>query len=88
MTMIDAGERPGLFARVRNILVRPQAEWERIASEDHAPLIGRYVLPLAVLGAIVGLAASIIYGGLLQLNAVLIWKVVIAALYWRSPSLA
>ena len=38
------GERPSLFARVRNILVHPQSEWRRIAAEDHAGIAGQWVV--------------------------------------------
>lgn len=83
MTAADElyGERPSLFARVRNILVRPQSEWRRIAAEDHAPLIGSYVAPLAVAGAVVSSAANVLYGGSLALNGPLIAKAVSAVLY-------
>jgi hypothetical protein len=83
MTTTDAsyGERPGLFARVRNILIRPQSEWRRIASEASAPLIGPYVVPLAVLGALVSFAAAVGYGGGFSINAALISKAVSAALF-------
>ncbi len=70
------GERPSLFARVRNILVHPQSEWRRIAAEDHAPLIGSYVAPLAVAGAVVSFAANVLYGGSLALNGPLLAKAV------------
>lgn len=75
------GERPGLIARARDILIRPQSEWARIASEEPAPLIGAYVLPLAVLGAVAGFAASVLYAGSFDLNAALAWKAVSAALH-------
>ncbi|MGQ0531738.1 MAG: Yip1 family protein [Caulobacteraceae bacterium] len=74
------GERPGLFARVRNILFRPQSEWQRIAAEDPSPLIASYVAPLAIAGAIAGLAANVLYNGL-SLDAALIWKAISALLY-------
>lgn len=56
MTIIEPGASAGLIARVRNILLQPRAEWERIATERpslQSLLIG-YVLPLAVLGAVAG----------------------------------
>lgn len=83
MTTVDElyGPRPGLFARVRNILIAPQAEWRRIAGEDPAPLTSSYVLPIALLGAIVGLAASVGYGGAFAIDADLIWQAVSAGLY-------
>ena len=75
------GEPPGLVARARDILIRPQSEWRRIASEEPAPLIRSYVLPLAVLGAVVGFAASVLYAGSFEINAALALKAVSAALY-------
>jgi len=75
------GERPGLIARARDILIRPQSEWRRIASEEPAPLIRSYVLPLAVLGAVVGFAASVLYAGSFEINAALALKAVSAVLY-------
>lgn len=83
MTAVDElyGARPGLFARVRNILIRPQSEWRRIAAEDHAPLMGSYVVPLVVLGALISFAANVFYGGSFALNASLVSKAVSATLY-------
>jgi len=76
------GERPGLIARARDILVRPQAEWRRVASEEPAPLIGSYVVPLALLGAAVGFAASVLYAGPFAVNAALVSKAISALLYF------
>lgn len=75
------GERPGLIARARDILIRPQSEWRRVASEEPSPLIGSYVFPLAILGALVGFGASVLYGGSFAVNAALAWKAVSALLY-------
>jgi len=75
------GERPGLIARVRDILIRPPTEWRRVASEDPAPLIGSYVLPLALLGGVVSFAASVLYAGAFAINAALVSKAVSALLY-------
>ena len=75
-----SGERPGLWARVPGMLMRPQAEWERIAGEEPTPLIGSYVAPLAIVGAIVGFAAGLLYSGF-ELNPALAWRGVTAALY-------
>jgi len=74
------GEPRGLIARVRGILVRPQSEWQRIAAEERAPLLGAYVAPLAIAGAVVGLAASFVYSRF-ALNPALAWKGIAAALY-------
>lgn len=76
------GERPGLVARVRDILIRPQTEWRRIATEEPAPLIASYVVPLALLGAVTGLAASVFYAGAFAINAALISKALSALLYF------
>ncbi|MFN3463845.1 MAG: YIP1 family protein [Terricaulis sp.] len=78
---LDTGERPSLIARVRDILIRPQNEWRRIAAEDPAPLIGSYVLPLAIAGALAGFGAGVFYAGSFALNAALIDEAVSAALY-------
>lgn len=76
------GERPGLIARARDILIRPRSEWQRVASEEPAPLIGSYVVPLALLGSVVGLAASVVYAGALAVSAALVSKAVAALLYF------
>lgn len=75
------GERPGLVARVRDILIRPQTEWRRVASEEPTPLIGSYVVPLALLGGAVAFAASVLYAGAFAVNAALVSKAFSAALY-------
>lgn len=75
-----AGQRPGLFARVRDILIRPQSEWQRIADEEPSPLISSYVAPLAVLGAVAHFTAGALYHGY-ALNADLAWRGVEAAIY-------
>jgi hypothetical protein len=75
------GERPGLVARARDILIRPQSEWRRVASEEPAPLIGSYVVPLALLGGVVGFAASVLYAGAFAVNAALVSKAFAALLY-------
>jgi hypothetical protein len=75
-----SGERPGLFARVRGILMRPQTEWERIAGEEPASLIGSYILPLAIIGAVISFAAGVLYSGF-DINAALAWRGIAAVLY-------
>ncbi len=74
------GEPRGFIARVRGIMVRPQSEWQRVATEERASLLGTYVAPLAIAGAIVGLAASFAYSRF-ALNPALAWKGIAAALY-------
>ena len=83
MTMdeLQTGERPGLFARARNILIRPQSEWRRIAGEDAGSLIRPYALPLALLGAVVSFVANVLYAGSFSVNAALAWRAVSALLY-------
>ncbi len=75
------GERPGLVARARDILIRPQSEWRRVATEEPSPLIGSYVAPLAMFGAVAGFAASVLYGGSFKIDAALALNAVSAALY-------
>jgi hypothetical protein len=75
-----SGERPGLFARVRAILMRPHTEWERIAGEEPASLIGAYVAPLAIAGAVTSFAAGVLYSGL-DIDAALAWRGIAALLY-------
>lgn len=74
-----SGERPGLWARVRGMLMHPQAEWERIAGEEPAPLLGSYVAPLALVGAVISFAASVLYSGF-DINAALAWRGIEAVL--------
>lgn len=74
------GEPRGLVGRVRGILLRPQSEWLRIASEERAPLIGPYVAPLAIGAALIGLVADIAYTRF-AIGPELAWKGVAAALY-------
>lgn len=55
MTVIEpGGAASGLIERVKNILIAPRAEWERIAQERTAlpQLLMGYVLPLAALSAL------------------------------------
>ena len=79
MTAMDA-ERQGLFARVRDILIKPQETWARIAGETPGAELGAYVRPLAILGALAGLAGKLIYQGLTPLAAVA-WNAISALLY-------
>jgi hypothetical protein len=73
-------ERPGLVVRARDILIKPRAEWRRIAGEEPAGLIGSYIAPLALGGGLVGLAAHIAYGGF-AIGPNLAWPAISAALY-------
>ncbi|MGD9980766.1 MAG: Yip1 family protein, partial [Hyphomonadaceae bacterium] len=77
---VSSGERPGLIARARDILIRPQSEWRRIAGEEPSPLIGPYIVPLAILGGVAGFGASLLYNGV-ALNAALAWRGALAALH-------
>lgn len=78
---LSDGVTPGLFARARNILIRPQSEWRRIAGEEPGSLIGAYVFPLALAGAAVSVAAGVVYGGDVALDAALVAKVLGALVY-------
>ncbi|ANP45244.1 Yip1 family protein [Candidatus Viadribacter manganicus] len=54
----------GLVERVKNILLTPQAEWDKIDAEpaDVNKIYMGYVLPLAVLGAICGFIGMSVFG--------------------------
>lgn len=54
----------GLVERVKNILLTPQAEWEKIDAEpaDVNKIYMGYVLPLAVLSAICGFIGMSVFG--------------------------
>lgn len=65
MTISPTGSgAPSLVERVQNILIKPQAEWERVDSEpfDMQKVYLGYVLPLAALGAICGFIGMSIFG--------------------------
>ncbi len=64
MTMQPSAGSAGLVDRVKNILLTPQAEWDKIAAEpaDLSKLYMGYVLPLAALGAICGFIGMSIFG--------------------------
>ncbi|MBL8547640.1 MAG: YIP1 family protein [Hyphomonadaceae bacterium] len=81
MDALGDGEKPGLIARARDILIRPQSEWRRIAGEEAGSLIGGYVAPLAIAGAVVSFGAGVLYGGGFALNAALASKALSALLY-------
>lgn len=54
MTIVEPGNAgAGLVDRVKNILIQPRAEWERIAQERTGlpALLSGYILPLALLAA-------------------------------------
>ncbi|MGH6949286.1 MAG: Yip1 family protein, partial [Vitreimonas sp.] len=55
---------PGLVDRIRNILLSPQTEWDRISGEpaDVSKLYMGYVLPLAALSALCGFIGISIFG--------------------------
>ena len=58
------GRRPGLLGRVKGMLFAPRAEWELIAREAApvAQIYTQFVIPLAALGALVGLIEVSIVG--------------------------
>ncbi len=55
---------PNIIERAKNILLTPQAEWERIAAEpaDVNKLYIGYVLPLAALAAVAGFIGMSVFG--------------------------
>ena len=59
----DAG-RAGLVARVRGVLLRPTAEWGRIAAEPAtvAGLFRGYAMPLAAIGPICTVVGRLVFG--------------------------
>jgi hypothetical protein len=59
-----SGTSAGLVDRVKNMLLTPKAEWERIAAEtpDTNKLFVGYALPLLALGAICGLIGATVIG--------------------------
>lgn len=64
MTMDPSVASSGLVDRVKNIILKPQAEWDKIASEeaDVGKLYTGYALPLILLSAICGFIGSTIIG--------------------------
>ncbi|GAM98533.1 protein of unknown function DUF1282 [alpha proteobacterium U9-1i] len=60
----NIGVNAGLIDRVKNILLTPRAEWDRIEPEaaDVNKLYMGYVLPLAALGAICGIIGMSVFG--------------------------
>lgn len=64
----------GLVERAKNILMTPQAEWDRISTETptlQSMLIG-YVLPLAAIAAVAGLIWPLLIGGALFAGAAVV----------------
>jgi hypothetical protein len=59
-----AASAPGLFSRLKNIVLSPQTEWPVIASEPTAAsqLYVGYVMPLAVLAALMGFLRMSVLG--------------------------
>lgn len=79
-TEIADSERPGLFQRVRNLILTPQQEWTRIGAESSARVLGGHVAPLAALSAVAGLGGGLIESGF-AINSRLIWNGVSAAIF-------
>jgi hypothetical protein len=55
---------PGLIDRIKNILITPQREWDRISGEpaDVGKLYGGYVVPLAAFSALCGFIGMFVFG--------------------------
>jgi hypothetical protein len=64
MTVDPGVITPGLINRIKNILLTPQEEWNRIADEpaDVPKIYVDYVLPLAVLAALCGFIGMTVFG--------------------------
>ncbi len=82
MSTTDIAEAapPSLFARVRGMLIAPQAEWRRIVQEEPAPLLKSYVAPLAALAAAAGALSGLIAQNF-ALGSTWSWLLVAAALH-------
>jgi hypothetical protein len=77
---ISAAEPPPtMLARVRGLLLRPTAEWARIAEEAAGPLLKSYVVPLAALGGAAGAVAQLMALNF-RLGADWSWLLIAAAL--------
>lgn len=81
------GERPGLFGRVRNLIVAPQREWTRIGGESGERVVRGHVAPLAILSALSGLVGGAIESGF-AINSSLIWSGVSASIFVALTVLA
>ena len=76
----------GLVERAKNIILTPNTEWDRIATEATPPaqLVTGYVLPLAAIGAVAGFIGTSLVGlGGLRISigwglASLVWHLVAA----------
>lgn len=64
MTMDPSVASSGLVDRVKNIILKPQTEWDKIATEDAevGKLYMGYALPLILLSAICGFIGSTLIG--------------------------
>lgn len=76
---------PNLVSRVVGILTRPATEWDVIRGEttDTRSLFTGYALPLALIGPICGLLATLLFLGMLGpigIGGVLVGGIVVAAL--------
>ena len=62
--MTNHDETAALIERVKNILLKPEQEWERIDAEQTkiGDIYRRHVLPLAAVPAIAGLIGSLAFG--------------------------
>lgn len=64
MTLEQPSASAGLINRVKNILLQPRAEWDRIAGEsaDVGKLYVGYALPLVALSAICAAIGGVVFG--------------------------
>ncbi len=64
MTIEPGASAQGIIARVQNILLKPQSEWDVVAGEpaDLSKLYMGYVLPLAAIAAICAFIGTSIFG--------------------------
>ena len=72
----------GLIERAKNILLHPQAEWQKIAGETTSlgALLTGYALPLAAVAVIAASLLPVLIGGLLSFGIGLVFGVIGMAL--------
>ncbi|WP_395644742.1 Yip1 family protein [Terricaulis sp.] len=60
---VEAAQPPGVFSRARDLILKPQAEWDTIAAEPEENPYLRYALPLALLAALAHVVGYSFLGG-------------------------
>jgi hypothetical protein len=67
-------EHAALVSRAKNILLTPDAEWAKVATETDQPqqVFIRHALPMLLIGPVAGMIGSIVFGGISPVAAVVI----------------